>query len=381
MKYAFLTTTDYSMDAFMIPFAYKLKEKGVDITLICNMSAGFLKKYGNDFRCINIEMERGIHIKNLLSCIKKLKKIFKTEKFDAIEYGTENMSFVAALAGKKTNIQKRLYNHWGILYIGFSGFKRLLVKRMERMIVKNSTFVRQVSASNLKYCYDHKLYDKKTNAKVLGKGGTIGVDLNKYDVKSKELFNDEIRKKFLIPMDATILGFVGRIQKDKGVDELIESFRFIYEKNANSYLVLCGSIDDSKPISRANMEYATNLPNIIFAGKVGDVEKYMSSFDLLVHPSYREGFGMVLQEAGAVKTPIVTTNIMGPADFIENGVTGLLVESRNVDALYNGISFMLENESKRQQMADACYKNVISSFAREKMLNQMLEDRIDIINS
>ena len=379
MKIAILTTIDVSMSWFLLPMAYKLKEKGIDVTLICHMSDEFYCKYSKDFKCINIDIERGFNLKKTIKNFFFFRKLFKKEKYDAIEYATDNVSFPCSIAARQRKIPIRILDAWGILFIAYSGLKRKITKFIEKASYKNSTHVRQVSEKNKEFSVANKLC-KENKVVVLGKGGTIGVDINRFDVTKKLQFNYEIRKKYNIPFDSKLLGFVGRIQTDKGVNELIEAFELLYKDNNNLYLMLVGFIDTSNPIKKENMDWAKNCPNVIFTGRVSDTEKFISAFDFLVHPTYREGFGMVLQEAGAVKTPIITTNIIGPSEFITHNWNGLLVEPKDTQSLLNGISIYINNSDLAFKHAENCYKFTIENFERNLMIERMVEDRLQIFN-
>lgn len=379
MKIAILTTIDASMTWFMLPMAYGLKSRGIDVTLICNMSDEFYDKYSVDFQCVKLDIERGFNLGKTIMNYFYLVKIFKKEKFDMIEYATDNVGLPAAIAGKHANIKIRLFDAWGILFVAYDGIKKLAAKIIEKTEIKYSTDIRQVSEKNLEFGMKSGLYKKNSRVKVLGKGGTIGVDLNRFDVKYKKIWNEEIREKYHIPQNAMLLGFVGRIQRDKGINELIEAYRKLYEEDSNIYLMLVGFIDTANPIKDDNMSWAKNCPNIIFTGRVANTEKYMSAFDMLVHPTYREGFGMVLQEAGAVKTPIITTNIIGPSEFITDGWNGVLVDSMNTESLYKGIKRNMNNLDKMSAMAEECYLFTKQYFDRIIMVERMINDRLSLL--
>lgn len=379
-KCAILTTVDVSMSWFMIPYVKELKSRGVDVTLICNMTDDFLEKYSKDYNCVSLDLERGFNLAKTIKGYKNLLKLFKKESFDFIEYATENVSLPASIAGACAKVPVRVYDEWGVLFVGFSGIKRVVAWTIEKIISVFSTDIRQASEKNKDLCVRSHLY-RPNKSKVLGKGGTIGVDISIYDISKKNQYRSEIFEKYNIPVKAMLFGFVGRIQSDKGINELIEAFKKVLEKNSNLYLMLVGFVDKANPIKPENMEWAQNSPNVVFTGRVDGAQKYTSAFDVLVHPTYREGFSMVLQEAAAVKTPIITTNIIGPAEFITNGFNGVIVEPHDSDDLYNGLMFAIENPEKMSLFAENGYKYTIENFERTIMVNRMVEDRMQILQN
>ena len=371
-KYAILTTVDASLSAFLLPVAFALQKEGIDITLISSMSEEFYNKYSKIFTCYNVSMKRGFHLKSLVTTFVTLCKIFRTEKYDVIEYATENVSFPASIAGWLFGIPVRIYDHWGARYIGLMGWERRISWILEKITARCSTTIRQVSEKNKLLCAQDKLY-KTSKCVVLGRGGTIGVDFSRFDKFHAEEWRRKIRSELGIPQDANVLGFVGRIQTDKGINELLSAFREIQHENC--YLVLVGPIDSENPIQKENMEYAQKNEKIIFTGKLNHVQEVLCAFDILVHPTYREGFGMILQEAAAMDIPIITTDIIGPNEFVNNNETGILVPPKESQALLHAINSLLQDFSKRKQIAENAYQYTKKYFDRDIMVSRIVEDR------
>lgn len=106
----------------------------------------------------------------------------------------------------------------------------------------------------------------------------------------------------------------------------------------------------------------------------------MSAMDILVHPTYREGFSMVIQEAMAMQLAVVTIDIPGPSEVIEEGVTGILVQPRDVDSLYEGLKQMLSDRKRMEEMAIAGRKRCEKLFNRQRMLKLTYEHRMSLLN-
>lgn len=378
LKCAVLTTVDISMTSFILPYVSELKKRGCSVTLICNMSNEFIEKYENDYNLINIDLDRGFNLKKTVAAYFTLRKIFKKQKFDFVEYATENVALPASMAAMVSRIPIRIYNHWGSLFSCFTGARSFICKIIEWLTALCSTDIRQVSNKNLELCVKNHLYSEK-KAKVLGYGGTIGVDFSKFELDKKEEYKKEVRERYSVPESSTLLGFVGRIQTDKGINELVEAFMKLYAEDKRLFLMLVGPVDTANPIKSENMKWAEDCPNVIFTGRVEDAYKYMSAFDVLVHPTYREGFGMVLQEAAALKTPIITTNIIGPSEFITHGFNGVLAEPRNTESLYSGIKELIADREKMLLYAENGYKYTLENFERSVMVNRMVADREDLL--
>ena len=178
------------------------------------------------------------------------------------------------------------------------------------------------------------------------------------------------------PEDGFLFGYVGRINRDKGINELLSAFRSLQKKYDNIYLALVGMIDDTNPIDPENLAYAQKDAHIVLTGNVpsSEVYPYMAMFDVLTHPTYREGFGKVLQEAMGVGIPIITTNVPGPSEVVEDQVSGILVEAMNAQNLAEKMEILYADADLRRRFAAAGRKRAETYFDRPIMLDNILED-------
>lgn len=375
-----ITTIDKTITSFIIPVARELQGRGYSITFISSMQDSFIEKNKQEFNLINLPMERGAKPIGMIKSIIAFYKIFKREKFDLIQYATPNASFYASIASMLTGCKKRVYCQWGIRYVGFTGVNRMIFKLLEELTCKFSTHIRPASQKNLEFAVSEKLYHA-SKAKVMGDGGTIGIDFSQFDINRKSALKEQIYKKHPALKNKVVFGFIGRLDKDKGVNELFKAFIELNKRNDNVALVVVGGID--KP-SGINDEYYTivkNMNNVLFTGFTTEVVAYLSSFDYLVHPSYREGFSMVIQQAMAMGVCVITTNIPGPSEVIENGVSGITVTVKSAEELENAMRTMIENKPLTDAFAEAGYKRAKALFSRNRMVEVTIIDREDILNT
>lgn len=376
-KICAISTVEGTMNSFIIPAMRIMKEHGYDVTLVCNMSEEFYKKNSEEFHCINIPMKRGASLTDLVKMPFVFRRLFKRCRFDYVQYATPNASLYAALGAKMAKVPKRVYCQWGIRYVGNEGVMRRLLKFFEKITCMCSTHIRPASWKNLDFAVEEGLYERE-KAAAIGDGGTIGIDLKQFDVSKKAISRVKVLEQFPQLKDKFVFGFVGRINKDKGIGELLEAFIRVESKYENAALLLIGGMDGD---SSLYTQYFAKHPNIISMGRTNEVPKYISAIDVLVHPSYREGFSMVIQQAMAMEIPVVTTNIPGPSEVIEKDVTGVLAEPRDVDTLYDAMVWMVEHPEQRVAMGKAGRVRCEKHFTRERMLQLTLEDRESIINS
>ncbi len=382
VKICALTTISKTMDWFVVDNMRNLSENGYDVTLICDMDDGFVQRNSDFAKCINVKMQRGISVKDLFTKPFKLYKLFKANHFDVIYYMSPNASLYASVAGFFARTKRRIYAQTGIRYVSLSGVKRQIFKFIEKITCKFSTNVRAVSYKNMEFAIDEKLTSSQ-KIKVVGKGGTVGVSLAECDSFNHIEARNELRQKYNIPCDAFVFGYVGRINKDKGIEELIQAFEIVCNQNADCYLLLVGMIDQTNSVSEELLERAKNNPRVVFTGNVEPTEvyKHMAMFDTLTHPTYREGFGKVLQEAMGMMIPIITTDVPGPSEVIENGISGVLVKAQNVEELKQEMLNFYSSKELRDKYAKAGRDRAEQFFDRPIMLNNLLQDMNEVVKS
>ena len=373
-KICYVTTIPLTLKAFVLETAKYIHENtDWDITFICDYDEEFEKTLPDYIHYQPVSMKRGISLSGIKSML-KIAKIFKREKFDLIQYSTPNASLYASLAGKIAKIPVRLYCQWGIAYVGFSGIKRKIFKMIEKFVCSLSTWVEPDSNSNLRFAHSEKLYPENKGS-VIWNGSASGVNLDKFDINKKEQYNNEIREKYNLPSEAFVYGFVGRITKDKGINELLYSFKRINEECKNVYLILVGPNEVTQGIDEELYEWSLNSLNVIYTGFTNEVEKYISAMDVYILPSYREGFGSGVIEAEAMGVPVIVSDIPGPTDAMKNGKTGIIVKKADAQSLYTAMKNVFEEKDKCSVMADNAIEFVKSSFEQKTLFSYMLDDR------
>ncbi len=381
IKICALTTISKTMDWFIVDSMRNLSKNGYEVTLICNMDDGFAERNNDYATCINLPMSRGASIGDLIKMPIKLYKIFKRERFDVVYYTSPNVSMYASVAAKMARVKHRVYSQCGLRYVSFSGIKRIAFKFIEKLTCAFSSVIRAQSPMNMQFAIDEGLCKAK-KISVVGIGGTTGVDLKQCDCFDHAETKKQLRTKYGIPLNVFLYGYVGRVNADKGINELISAFSSLLQKHDNIYLVLVGMIDDVNPISADNMKFAKECKNIVFTGNVpaDTVYQHMSMFDVLTHPTYREGFGKVLQEAMGVGIPIITTDVPGPSEVVEKDVSGLLVEVKNSADLADKMETLYNDSELRDSLEKAGRARAEKYFDRPIMLNNIMVDLNEIVS-
>ncbi len=379
-KLCMITTISLTLKSFVVETAKYLHEQcGYDITLICTEDEKFAASLPAYIHFIPVHMARGIDTSAIQS-IKQFRKIFKKEKFDLIQYSTPNAACYASIAARSVKAPIRLYCQWGIRYVGMSGISRTIFKAIEKMVCSNSTHVRAVSPMNLEFAVKEGLYPSK-KAKVIGHGGTIGVDMQRFALGQKQEWNAKVRSAFDLVEDDFVFGFAGRVSVDKGCAELIAAFQQVSEKNRKVKLLIVGPFEDSCGIAQELVQWAKASDSVKLAGMVdnANMREYYAAMNVLVHPTYREGFGMVIQEAGALAVPVITTRIPGASEVMEDGVSCKLVEPKNKEQLADAMEVLAADVQLAEQIGMAAYDRTERLYDRPIMLENQKRDYEELI--
>lgn len=379
-KLCMITTISLTLKSFVVETAKYLHEQcGYDVTLICSEDEKFAASLPDYIHYIPVHMARGIDASAIQS-IRKFKEIFKREQFDLIQYATPNAACYASIAAKSVGAPIRLYCQWGIRYVGMSGVSRTIFKAIEKMVCRNSTHIRAVSPMNLAFAVKEGLYPLE-KAKVIGHGGTIGVDMQCFALSKKQEWRAKIRQAYGLAKDDFVFGFAGRVSPDKGCAELIAAFRQVVEKRQNVKLLIVGPFEDDCGIAPELVQWAKTSEHVKLTGLVENAEmrEYYAAMDVLVHPTYREGFGMVIQEAGALAVPVITTKIPGASEVMEDGVSCKLVTPKDAQQLAAAMEEMVMAPSAVQQLGSSAYERTKHLYDRPIMLENQRQDYEELI--
>ena len=373
-KICFITTISGTLKSFVLPTAkYIHDHTDWDISFICNYNEDFKNILPEYIHYLPVKMTRGISLSGFKSLIEII-KIFKREKFDLIQYSTPNASLYASIAGWLTKIPVRLYCQWGMVFVGFEGIKRKIFKMVEKLVCILSTYIEPDSRSNLNFSIKEGLYPKEKGS-VVWNGSACGVNLEKFNINKKETYRNEIRKQLNINDTDFVFGFVGRITRDKGVNELFSAFKDLCQNNQNVKIMMVGYLDADQTINKELFEWAKTCNKIIFTGYTNVVEQYLSAMDTYILPSYREGFGMGVIEAQAMGVPVIVTDIPGPIDAMLDNKTGLIVPKKDIIALQNAMQKMISDEAFAMDCGKRAINHVQQNFEQQKLFEQILKDR------
>ncbi|MCR5151224.1 MAG: glycosyltransferase [Clostridiales bacterium] len=373
-----MTTIYITYHCFLKKFSEYLHESGeFDISLICDTQSVDKTDLPPFVHFFPVDMKRGVSLSGI-SAVRNLRKIFKEEKFDIVQYSTPNAAFYSSVASKSAGIPVRLYCQWGIRYMGFEGLRRALFKSIEKATCAKSTFIEAESHGIRNFALSEKLYPAKKSC-VVWNGSASGVDLERYDLSLREQWRSEVRKELGIEPDDIVFNYAGRMTADKGINELLSAFFRIAQKNAGAKLLILGLMDNDGTVNEELYNSANSSPQVIMPGSKEDVERYYAASDIFVSPSYREGFGLVIIEAEAMGLPAIASNVPGQIDAIIPDETGLLFEVKSVESLTNTMERLLKDSELRKKMGKAAQGYARQSYGQKELFEKLKAHRTELL--
>ena len=355
-----------------------LSQNGFDVIVVCDFDPIFVRDCPPELKYIPVHMTRKIGGWSTLVGWWKLYRLFKREKFRMIQYSTPKAALISSLAGFMAGIQVRLYCQWGIYYVGIHGPVQKAFKLIEKLTCFYSTDIAPDSNGNLEFAIDEGLYPRKKGS-VIYNGSANGVNLKKFDVAKKNIWRNNIRAEFSLNEGSFVCGFVGRITKDKGINELINVFQRLAQNDSGIFLILIGMEEEEHRLNPAVIEAIHNHPQIRTLGWKTNVQKYIAAMDVMVLPSYREGFGVVAIESQAMGVPVITTDIPGPRDAIINGKTGILIPATDEESLMAAIRKLENNRDSLKFMGDEAILFARENFEQGVFWEKVLEHRMSLL--
>jgi glycosyltransferase involved in cell wall biosynthesis len=326
-----------------------LREAGFRVTLIANPGPLLERtaiSEGVEFHAVPMERSIALH-KDLVSFL-RLWGLLCWLRPDMTEFSTPKAGLLGTVAAKLAGVPVRVYMLRGLRLEAAQGRKRRILCAAERMaaacaqtVLCNSPSLRS-EALQLGLAPADKL-------RLLGAGSSNGVDPLRFAPSQ-----GNPRRILGLPSNAPVVGFVGRLTYAKGLPDLIVAFERILAAQPAAWLLLVGWFDAAEDaLSRAWKARILSHPRILVTGMVDDTAPYYGAMDLLVLPTWREGFPNAVLEAAASGLPAITTWATGARDAVAPGVTGLLIPPGYPSAITAAVLQLLENPTRRQSMGQA----------------------------
>ena len=320
-----------------------------------------------------IEMTRNISPLKDLKAAYKIYKYLKKEKPIIVHSHTPKAGTLGMLAALFAGVPYRLHTIAGLPLLEAKGAKRKLLNVVEKITYKCATLILPNSFAmkdiilKEKFCSEEKLH-------VIGNGSSNGIDVNHYDIKNvSEKDTNKLRKELDIKPDDIVFIFIGRVVKDKGINELVSAFAEISKVHKKAKLIVVGPSERLlDPIDDITEELLVSHQNIHAVGLIKDIRPYVAISHVLTFPSYREGFPNVVLQANCMGLPCIVTDINGCNEIITNGLNGLIIPPKNSEALKKAMLEMINSPELIKDLAKNSRQNIVDKYRREYVWEELL---------
>ena len=326
-------------------------------------------------RTINLEMTRKITpIKDLIA-VTKLYKILKKEKPYIVHSHTPKAGTVGMIAAKLAKVPNRLHTVAGLPLVETKGFKKKLLVYVDKLTYSCATKVYPNSFGLREIILNEKLA-KKSKIEVIAKGSSNGIDTNHFDPKLyNQLQKKSLRGSLKIKENDFVFIFVGRLVKDKGINELVEAFDKLNKSFENIKLILVGNYEkELDPLFSKTTKLIEANTNIIETGWTNDVRPYFSISDVLAFPSYREGFPNVVMQASSMELACIVTDINGCNEIIKHNENGYVIPKKDTNSLYEAMKSTLSNNGKLKEMGQKSRKIILENYEQKNVWKAILSE-------
>jgi glycosyltransferase involved in cell wall biosynthesis len=315
---------------------------------------------GVEFRhiCIRREISPLADLRALIG----IWRILRSVRPSVTNMSTPKMALLGGIAAWMARVPHRIYTLRGLRYETTRAGKRCLLMACERLACSSAHRIICISRS-VKHTIERDRIAPSRKTMLLGDRVSEGVSL---------------RETTTIPQIAAslshgvpVIGFVGRLTRDKGIRELVECFRLLRAAGVPAQLLLIGPLETEDPVDAAIVQYICNDPAVRWLGPVPDATPFYKLMDVFLFPTYREGLGRVLLEAAAAGKPVVSTRTTGVVDVVIDGVTGILVPPGNAQALAEATRKLLEDPELARAMGERARRLVSEEFDNAIYLNRL----------
>ena len=378
-KIAILASIPFFIKAHLDQHIFYLTKKNYKITIITKTDS-IINRYKNrkNIQIINVNFKRKISILNDILCLFKLFYIFIINRFDIIHSYTPKVGLLTSISSLLSFNKNRIHTFTGQHWINEKNYKKKLYMFFDRLIIKLNSNCYADSFSQINFLINEGIC-KENDINVINNGSVGGVDFN---IFNKKLYNSiKIKNDLGISLNLKVIIFVGRVNKDKGIFNLINSIINLNTKSNKYCLLIIGPLDIKNSEEKENFyKIKKKYPNIIKYYDYSDnISKYLSVSDLFCLPSTREGFGTSVIEAAAMKVPVLVSDIYGLNEIV-NKNNGYLLDNINEKEIETKIEYIFQDNHKKKLFIENLYKDIKHKYNSIDILIKLENNYLNLLN-
>ena len=361
-KIVLIANTSNFFNVFMLNHIEQLSKK-YDLFVCCNDADKLKKKIPSNVSLININFKRSISLfHDIVAFFITLFFFLKKKPNLSISF-TPKIGFMVALASFVARTPNRIHWFTGQIWATKKGFVRMFYKLIDKLIFSLSHKVLIDGFSQRNFLIMEKIVSSNKSI-VLHKGSVGGVDVKRFSFNKQKRIR--LRKQYSVSKNTFVFLYLGRINKDKGIVELIEAFQKI-KKNLDVLLIFVGTIEDVK-LSHV----FKNKKKILYFNYTNRPEDWFSMADILCLPSHREGFGTVVIEAASCSTPALCSKIYGLHDAVINNKTGFFHKVSSIDDIKKKMLYIIKNRKLVKNYGISARKKILRDFEKSVITKKLL---------
>lgn len=331
-----------------------------DIDLVTKyMNSSELGSMADHVNPVSMDIRRPVSLLADLVALVRLFRLFQRTGYAAVTSVTPKAGLLAMMAAWLARVPVRIHVFTGQVWARRSGWQRRLLKALDRLMARLATHVLADSRSQRRFLAAEGIVSADRIG-VLGEGSICGVDGGRFCPDASR--RSQVRHVHGLPESAVVFLFLGRLNRDKGVLDLAEAFAQLGDPGV--WLLVVGP-DESGMQTEMQRRMGAAVERCRFVGYTEQPEDFMAAADVFCLPSYREGFGMVIIEAGAAGIPTIASRIYGVTDAVEENVTGLLHRPGDVVELTGLMAVLVRDAERRRAMGGAARERALKLFSRE----------------
>lgn len=371
-----------------------LHERGFDVTIISPGGQGLDHMARIEgVRTVEMPMARQIALLRDVASLWRLSRFMRALRPTITNVGTPKAGLLGGLAAWLNRVPCRVYTLRGLRFETTEGLKRLLLINADRLACFLAHRVICVSHSLREKAIDTGLTSREKTV-VFGSGSSNGVDVRRF-MPTPDMMRQagELRRELGIPAPAPVLGYVGRLTRDKGIPELVEAFLLLGNQFPDLRLLLVGRFEDEDPLPVETRRHLETNVNVILAGHsqkrngerqdwpVEDAAPYYALMNVFVLPSHREGLPNVVLEAQAAGKSVVAARATGVLDAVIDGETGLLFPVGDVAALMDAVARLLQDKDLAHELSRAGQIRVQREFRQEQIWEALHQEYLGLLQT